>query len=110
MEQLGLFMIWLRHASTPVGGTDTTAAGGEVLSGPGAAPARGARRVNAVLAAVRGLVTHAVTAGTAPGRLLSVVYELTDDRDVPAHVRGEEGRDVVAAAGLAPGPRARIAG
>jgi site-specific recombinase XerD len=46
--------------------------------------------VNAVLAAVRGLVVHAVTAGEAPGRLLSVVYELADDRDLPAPVRGEQ--------------------
>lgn len=85
VEQLGLFMVWLRHADA---GSDGV--GGRVLAGPGAVPVRGPRRVNAVLAAVRGLVVHAVTAGTAPGRLLPVVYELADDRDLPAPVRGED--------------------
>jgi integrase len=85
VEQLGLFMVWLRHADAR--GRDTA---GQVLAGPGAAPMRGPRRVNAVLAAVRGLVVHAVTAGAAPGRLLPVVYELADDRDLPAPVRGED--------------------
>lgn len=90
VEQLGLFMVWLRHAGAAVSGADAVAEGGQVLAGPGAVPVRGARRVNAVLAAVRGLVVHAVTAGQAPGRLLSVVYELADDRDLPAPVRGED--------------------
>lgn len=90
VEQLGLFMVWLRHVGGAVSAADAVRGGGEVLAGPGAAPARGARRVNAVLAAVRGLVVHAVTAGQAPGRLLPVVYELADDRDLPAPVRGED--------------------
>lgn len=84
VEQLGLFMVWLRHA-----GAAGERGGGEVLAGPGVAPVRGPRRVNVVLTAVRGLVVHAVTAGEAPGRLLPVVYELADDRDLPAPVRGE---------------------
>jgi len=83
VEHLGLFMVWLRHAGA---GSDDA----QVLVGPGVAPVRGPRRVNAVLAAVRGLVVHAVTAGAAPGRLLPVVYELADDRDLPAPVRGED--------------------
>lgn len=90
VERLGLFMVWLRHAGAAVSSVDALAEGGEVLAGPGAPPARGARRVNAVLAAVRGLVVHAVTAGQAPGRLLPVVYELADDRDLPSPVRGEK--------------------
>lgn len=88
VEQLGLFVVWLRHAGAVSGGD----AGGEVLAGPGAAPVRGARRINVVLAAVRGLVVHAVTAGQAPGRLLPVVYEMADARDLPAPVRGEDAR------------------
>ena len=60
MEQLGLFMTWLAHAGPPRRAQD----GGVVLSGPGAAPARGARRINAVLAAVRGMTVHAVAEGT----------------------------------------------
>ena len=38
-----------------------------MLVGPGAPPARSARRVNAVLTAVRGMVVHAVTTGRAAG-------------------------------------------
>ena len=43
---------------------------GMVLAGPGGAPARGARRINAVLTAVRGMAVHAVADGRgrrAPG-------------------------------------------
>ncbi len=88
VEQLGLFITWLRHAGPEVSGLDV-AAGGQVLVGPGCEPVRGARRVNAVLAGVRGFVVHAVTAGQAPGRLLPVLYKLADDRDLPVEARGE---------------------
>jgi integrase len=84
-EQLGLFMVWLAHA-----GPSASAAGaraGVVLSGPGAAPARGARRVNGVLTAVRSMVVHAVGAGQADGRLLALLYEVADDRDLPEAAR-----------------------
>ena len=53
IEQLGLFMTWLLHAGPLASGAGASAAGGMVLAGPGTAPVRGARRVNAVLAAVR---------------------------------------------------------
>jgi integrase len=66
--------------------------GGELLAGPGAGPVRGARRVNLVLTAVRGLVAHAVAARTAPAGLLALVYEVADQRDLPAEARGEDGR------------------
>ena len=84
--QLGLFMTWLLHA-----GPSGDGAGAEVVAGPGARPARSARRVNAVLAAVRGMVVHAVAEGTAPGSLVQVLYEVADDRDLPDEVRPEEG-------------------
>jgi integrase/recombinase XerD len=84
--QLGLFMTWLLHA-----GPSGDGAGAEVITGPGARPARSARRVNAVLAAVRGMVVHAVAEGTAPGYLVQVLYEVADDRDLPDEVRPEEG-------------------
>ncbi len=90
VEQLGLFITWLLHAGPEVSGLDV-AAGGQVLVGPGCEPVRGARRVNAVLAGVRGFVVHAVTAGQAPGRLLPLLYELADDRDLPVEARGEHG-------------------
>src|SRR5918994_1674354 len=61
-----------------------------VLAGPGVEPVRGARRINGVLAAVRGLVTHAVTTGQAPGRLMPLIYELADERDLPVQGRGDD--------------------
>lgn len=51
VEHLGLFMVWLRHAGPEVSGVDASPVEkGEVLSGPGREPVRGARRVNGVLA------------------------------------------------------------
>jgi site-specific recombinase XerD len=91
VAQLGLFVVWLRHAGASVSGVEAVA-GGQVLSGPGADPVRGARRINGVLAAVRGFVTHAVTAGQAPAELMSLVYELADERDLPEAARGEDAR------------------
>src|SRR6266498_2732467 len=70
---IALFLRWCRLT----GGT------GQVLAGPGARPARGARRVNAVLTAVRGFVVHAAVSGQAPAHLVPVLYEVADDRDLP---------------------------
>src|ERR1035437_3982517 len=70
---LGLFMTWL------------------LLTGPGSAPARSARRVNGILAAVRGMIVHAVTEGTAPGHLVRLLFEVADDVDLPAGARAEDG-------------------
>jgi len=88
---LGLFMTWLRHAGPLVSG-DGPGAGAAVLSGPGSAPVRSARRVNGVLTAVRGMVTHAAAAGQAPGDLVPLLYEVADDRDLPDQARGDDGR------------------
>jgi site-specific recombinase XerD len=87
---LGLFMTWLAHAGLEVSGIEP-GPGAAVLAGPGAAPARSARRVNAVLAAVRAMTVHAVAEGTAPGRLVHVLYEVADDRDLPEGMRAEDG-------------------
>jgi len=91
VEQLGLFITWLRHAGPQVSGPEVVA-GGQVLVGPGEEPARGARRINGVLTAVRGFVAHAVSTGQAPGRLMALIYELADERDLPEQARGEESR------------------
>ncbi len=91
VEQLGLFMVWLQHAGPEVSGVDAEA-GGQVLAGPGRPPVRGARRVNAVLTAVRGLVVHAVSSGSAPAGLVPLLYEVADDRDLPDQARGENAR------------------
>lgn len=85
----GLFIVWLRHAGGAVSGLDPVP-GAQVLTGPGTQPARGARRINAVLSAVRGFLTHAVTAGDAPSEVLPLLYELADDRDLPIAARGED--------------------
>ena len=89
VEQLGLFITWLRHAGPQASGAELVV-GGQLLVGPGAEPVRGARRINGVLAAVRGFVTHAVTTGQAPARLMPLIYELADERDLPVQARGED--------------------
>lgn len=89
LEQVALFITWLRHVPA---GSDGGLGGAEVVAGPGGKPARGARRVNAVLTAVRAFVTHAVASGRAPGNLLPLVYEVADARDLPGEARGEDGR------------------
>ena len=89
VEQLGLFMTWLAHAGPAVSCAGAPAVAGTVLAGPGTGPVRGARRINAVLTAVRAMVMHAVAAGQVSGHLVSVLYELADDRDLPETARGE---------------------
>lgn len=90
VQHLGLFITWLRYAETGAG--EDADAAGQVWAGPGRAPVRSARRINGILAAVRGLVMHAVAAGTAPGGLMAVVYEMADDRDLPDAARGDDAR------------------
>ncbi len=92
VEHLGLFMVWLRHAGPEVSGVDASLVEtGEVLSGPGRDPVRGARRVNGVLAAVRGFVVHAVDSGQAPAYLVPLLYELASERDLPERAQREDG-------------------
>ena len=88
--QLGLFMTWLTHAGPAAWGGGGSE--GMVLAGPGSTPARGARRVNGVLTAVRGMVVHAVAAGQAGRDLVALLYEVADDRDLPGAARAEDGR------------------
>jgi integrase/recombinase XerD len=88
--QLGAFMTWLAHAGPQVSGIDA-APGAVVLAGPGTAPARSPRRINAVLTAVRGMAVHAVTEGTAPGSLVRLLFEVADDVGLPEAARGEDG-------------------
>jgi site-specific recombinase XerD len=90
IEQLGLFMTWLAHAGPLASGADAPAGAGTVLAGPGIAPVRGARRINAILVAVRAMAVHAVAAGQAGGHLVPLLYEVADDRDLPDAVRGED--------------------
>ena len=45
-----------------------------------------------MLTAVRGMVVHAVATGHGAAGLVSMLYEVADDRDLPAEARGEDGR------------------
>jgi integrase/recombinase XerD len=93
VEQFALFMTWLAHAGPQASSAEASGAGsGAVLVGPSGAPARSPSRINGVLTAVRGMVVHAVAAGQAPVGLVSLLYEVADDRDLPGAARGEEGR------------------
>ena len=91
VEQFALFMTWLAHAGPLASGPDA-AGSGVVVAGPGAAAVRCPSRINGVLTAVRGMVVHAVATGNGPAGLVSMLYEVADDRDLPAEARGEEGR------------------
>ena len=77
---LGMFMLWLRHVDT---GSDV------VMPGPGSLPIRGSRRVNTVLAAVREFLKYQVIAGAVDSQVLSQIYQIADDRDLPVEARGE---------------------
>jgi integrase/recombinase XerD len=89
-QHLGLFMTWLVHAGPQASGIDGRP-GAVVLAGPGSTPARSARRVNGILAAVRGMIVHAVTEGTAPGHLVRLLFEVADDVDLPDEARADDG-------------------
>jgi site-specific recombinase XerD len=89
-EQLALFMTWLAHAGPAVSGADVSSS--VVVAGPGGVPARGARRINGVVTAVRAMVVHAVSTGQADGHLVAQLYEVADDRDLPEAARSGEGR------------------
>ncbi|MFF1632187.1 tyrosine-type recombinase/integrase, partial [Streptomyces sp. NPDC058272] len=84
-RDLGLFMVWLKYTpSRPVNGSAA------VVFGPGAKPARGERRVNVILTAVRGLLSYAVSVEVAPSSVLGQIYELADTRDLPLEAQGED--------------------
>ena len=87
VEQFALFMTWLARARPSVDD-----AAGVVVAGPGAAAVRCPSRINGVLTAVRGMVVHAVATGRGAAGLVSMLYEVADDRDLPAEARGEDGR------------------
>jgi len=80
-EQLGSFITWLQH--TPADSDRRVAAG------PGVRPVRGERRVNLILTVVREFLRYGVEVGTVPARVLSRLYTISDDRHLPAEVRGD---------------------
>ena len=84
-QELGLFIVWLRH--TPAGPPRP----GRAIPGPGGTPARRERRINGVLTAVRGLLAFAVSANEAPSAVLGQIYEVADARDLPSEMQAEDG-------------------
>jgi site-specific recombinase XerD len=60
---------------------------------PGAGQGRppGAARINHVLVVVREFFKHAVAAGAVDGSVLAALYEVADDRFLPAELRAEGG-------------------
>jgi len=77
-RQLSRFVLWLRTTPTARPG-----------AGRGRPP--GAARVNHVLAVVREFFKHAVAARTVDGGVLALLYEVADDRHLPAELRPEGG-------------------
>ena len=75
---LGRFVHWLRYH-------DPARPGPPDLS----RPVRGESRVNCVLAAVREFFRHAASAGLADPGTLRALFEVADDRSLPAEARGE---------------------
>ncbi|MBT2551561.1 hypothetical protein [Arthrobacter sp. ISL-5] len=76
------FVLWLRHSPSQPGAT----------TGAAVVPAvRGPRRINCVLAGVRGFLTFAVDHSDATRGVLGHLYELADSQDLPAEARGEDG-------------------
>lgn len=58
-------------------------------SGQGRAP--GAGRINHVLSVVREFFKHAVASQAVDGKVLAALYEVADDRHLPAELRGDAG-------------------
>lgn len=80
-DRLGVFVTWLKH--TP---SDPDAP----VSGPGLPEVRGPGRINRVLAAVRGFLRHGVALGIVPADVLSMLFEISDNRHLPVEARGED--------------------
>ncbi|MGW2681396.1 tyrosine-type recombinase/integrase [Streptomyces sp. NPDC001436] len=83
-RDLGLFIVWLKHAPALRDGGPPV-----VVSGPGGKQVRQERRINVVLSATRGFLSYAVSVAEAPRSVLGQLYELGDSRDLPAEAQGE---------------------
>ncbi|WP_433685419.1 tyrosine-type recombinase/integrase [Nocardia sp. CA-119907] len=75
---LGMFILWVRY--TPAPGRSVGVAG---------EPVRSDSRINKILTAARGLLSFAVVDGCAPQVVMSQLYELADNRDLPLAAKGE---------------------
>ncbi|MFJ3926832.1 tyrosine-type recombinase/integrase [Streptomyces sp. NPDC090022] len=84
-RDLSSFILWLKWQTSRSDGQGAA-------PGAGTEPARGARRINGVLVAVRGFLAHAVTERSVPGWVLEQLYQLGDTRDLPAQAQTEDSR------------------
>jgi site-specific recombinase XerD len=75
--ELGRFVFWLRYYDP------------DALAGAVRQEVRGARRINAVMAAVREFFKHAAAIGLVEKAVLDALYDLVEDYDLPLEVRGD---------------------
>jgi site-specific recombinase XerD len=75
--EFGRFVFWLQRYDP------------DAVPGAQVRIVRGARRVNAVLAAVREFFKHAISVGMVAEAALDALFDLVEDYDLPAEVRGE---------------------
>jgi integrase len=75
--EFGRFVFWLRYYDP------------NATAGASHAVVRGERRINAVTAAVREFFKHAAAVGLVEKTVLDALYDLVEDYDLPAEVRGE---------------------
>lgn len=76
-DEFGRFVFWLRYFDP------------NATAGAPRAVVRGERRINAVTAAVREFFKHAAVVGLVDKTVLDALYDLVEDYDLPAEVRGE---------------------
>lgn len=77
--EFGRFLYWLQHYDP------------DAVPGAQVRIVRGARRVNAVTAAVREFFKHAAAVGVVEQVELDALFDVVEDYDLPPEVRGERG-------------------
>lgn len=93
---LALFWQWksvrdLAAAASDLDGFSLRARTEVVTAGRAKGATRSPQRVNLILAAVREFYKHAVAHGRVDGKVLARLYEVCDDRHLPAQLRREGG-------------------
>ncbi|WP_406448769.1 tyrosine-type recombinase/integrase [Streptomyces sp. NBC_01622] len=89
-DDLGLFILWLRHTPRDVAAHDAERSGGGLLvPGAGVDPVRGGSRINLVLTAVRGFLLHAARTHSVPPSVIPALYEGASVTDLAPEVCGD---------------------
>jgi integrase len=89
-DDLGLFILWLRHTPRELAAYDAEdRQGGILLPGAGVEPVRGGSRINLVLTAVRGFLLHAARIHAAPPSVIPALYEGATFTDLAPEVCGD---------------------